>query len=379
MRNSIFVTFRDTINKFNLDNSILNDLPNAHLYGPSNSAKVSFKKKPLAVIDLNKWSKKLDLKCKTKTNCNITKSKKLDNGILLEDSEKNKYFGKIVVDCSGNSQVLSKKMGKETSSIYYECYGFIMDDCNIADNKTGILNGDFNYTNAGGWLYPISKTKCQIGIGDFVPYKTGYKKSIKERAEEMIKNCEPYKRWLKEGKIISTFYKKAPMIMPLHHMVQDNLVLLGDAGGQSTPFLGEGIRPAFEMASDVAKVLKKSFDKDNFSRDSLKEIEREWLKKFGNSYLWSIIIRHIWAYEFTNEDIDELVSNLESLPNKDFYKFLRSDIHIDLLLEILDFKIVDDTIVNFFKNHISYFNSFNEKRKKTQLPSTIKKIKKNNL
>jgi len=370
--NNIFATFRDTIEKFDLENSIINDLPRIQFYGPSSSVKFSFEEKPLAVIDLDKWVKNLKLNCDVKINCEIIACKKSETGVIIKDSKNNEFFGKIVVDCSGNSQIVSDSMKYDKSSIYYVCYGLIVENCEIPDFEEGSLNADFKYTNAGGWLYPFSKTKCQVGIGDFLPYKSDYKVDIKERTLDMIKNFEPYKSWLKNGKVVSEVYKKAPMIMPHQHMIQNNLILVGDAGGQTTPFLGEGIRPAFEMADISARVIQEAFKKNDFSRDTLKEIEKEWMKLFGNSYVWSIIIRHIWAHEFTNDDINDLISNLQNLSREKFYDFLRSDIHLDLLYDIIDFKINEDVIVNFFKIHISHFNLFKEKEKILEIPSLPK-------
>ena len=123
------------------------------------------------------------------------------------------------------------------------------------------------------------------------------------------------------------------------------------AGGKT--FLGEGLRPAFEMAIVATKIIKKAFKKNDFSENVLNDFEKKWNEKFGKKYIWSIIIRHIWACEFSNEDIEEVVTNLKNLPKEEFYKFIRCDINFDIFKKIIDTKIAKDIILHFILHQIN--------------------------
>lgn len=354
LENNIFATFRDVINKFDLKKAVIRDYPLVQLYGPESSVKFNFREKPLALLDLDKWAKKLKLQCEVKTGTKIVSVRRAKGWLAVLDSGKNRYKGKIVVDCSGKGQVVSSKLKIPKSPSYCACYIVGLENCRIPRPHEGSLAGDLRFANAGGWVYPFSKTKCQFGISDYHPYKMPYKKSIKKRAFEMIRKYKPYSDWLKGSKVVFELYKEAPPLAPHIRMVQDNFISVGDAGGQGTPFLGDCIRPGFEMAAVAAKTIKSAFRKNDFSRNALMGFEDVWHKKFGKTYIWSILIRHIWANEFSNKDITKIINHLQKLPKNEFYNFIRSDIHPGIFRKIIDVDVMEDVMLSFINKHIPH-------------------------
>jgi flavin-dependent dehydrogenase len=345
----IFMTFCDTVKKFKIGHAVINQFQNFAVYGPQESAKVCLNKKAFALVDLNRWAEKIRLKCDARTNTQIVSARKNKKGITLTDAKNNRYFGKLVADCSGNSQIVAASLGIKKSTIYFRCHTFLLENCSIPDHKEPSLSADLKFTNGAGWLYPFSSTKCQFGLADFLPCKSKFKKNLRKRAVMMAKYFKPYSGWFKNSKIASEFYKDAPVIQPHSSMISDNFISVGDAGGQSAPFLGEGIRTAFEMAVVASEVIKKAFVKGDFSNKTLGEFQKKWREKFGKKYAFSILLRKLWTDEFSNEDIDYLINNLKKLSKKDFYKILKSDLNLKLFMKMLDFKIAKDVMHNFFR------------------------------
>jgi len=353
--NSIFATFDDVIQKYHLEKTVVQRCPRAALYGPTSAVRFSFSEKPLAIVDLDRWAETLRLDCEVRCRTTIVSAGRVQNGIELIDAHGNRYSAKMVVDCTGKDQTLAPFLGILRSDVYCYCYTLIMEGCDLPDPGEASLNADFRFANGGGWIYPLSKTRCQVGLGDFVPIPQPYQEDIAVRIKKMVKEYKPYAGWLRHARIVSESRKEAPITSPHRRMIAANFLSMGDAAGQTTPFLAEGIRPAFEMAETAKNVILSAFATDDFTEEALAPYEKIWREKFGKSYVWSMFIRHLWMHEFSNADIDDLVKNLQDIDSEEFYSFIRCDVRFKTFIHVMDFKLVDDIILNFIDHHLPIY------------------------
>jgi digeranylgeranylglycerophospholipid reductase len=68
---------------------------------------------------------------------------------------------------------------------------------------------------------------------------------------------------------------------PLRTMVDEGLLLVGEAAAQNNPFTGGGIMNALEGAEEAAGIVLEAFRKGDLSAEKLREYDRRWQERNG--------------------------------------------------------------------------------------------------
>ncbi|MFH1587820.1 MAG: geranylgeranyl reductase family protein [Candidatus Diapherotrites archaeon] len=222
-------------------------------------------------------------------------------GITKEGIEL-KFNAKIVVACDGANSVLRKKYGlfdsdKNNWIIALRAY---YDDVEISDENSielhfieGILPGYF-------WIFPVSKTKANVGLG-IVESFVG-KKNLKLK-EEMLKAIEEnplFKERFKNAKIISEIKGWRLPIASRHRKNYGNGILFcGDAAGLIDPFTGEGIGNALLSGKIASVAVQNAFAVNDFSESTLTEFdELLWSKELRAELKKSTNLMNLSKYSF---------------------------------------------------------------------------------
>jgi geranylgeranyl reductase family protein len=74
-----------------------------------------------------------------------------------------------------------------------------------------------------------------------------------------------------------------------------NLLVVGDAAGQTDPLTGEGIQFAMDGAREAAETLRDAFVDGDFSEALLSRYQRRWMAAFGNDFRISHIAARAMA------------------------------------------------------------------------------------
>jgi len=328
-------TFGSAVKEFKLESAVLRKYKKTTLYGPNSKAHVDLSSEPAYLVDYIKILKLLKRRSGLKINFNVEVigAEKTNDGIILKDTKDNKYFAKLVVDASGRSSSIAQMMGIERANNYCKFYGFEMEKCNI-DPSEGVFYVDRRFTKAGGWVYPISKTRCQVAIGEFLPLEQSTGPDLRRNLLRFIKEYKHYN--LRKAKIVkcTTFSVQYP-ISPVIPMVKDRLIVIGDAAGHATPIMAEGIRPILKMSVAAAARIKECFKCKNFSQSFLADYEDRWWDMFGKNYYWGVILRHVSINYFDNKQWDIVFKKLDSLDIKTKYNLLKSNFSFSMLRNLI--------------------------------------------
>jgi menaquinone-9 beta-reductase len=129
------------------------------------------------------------------------------------------------------------------------------------------------------WLFPTSKNQANVGVGaplDTIP--SGI--NLKELLEHLINNNLALSRRLKNAKLIGTI-GGCPLTTynPSLPLVDDRVMLVGDAAGLVNPLNGEGIQYALLSGRWASEVAISSLIADDLSKEALMQyqdaVERE--------------------------------------------------------------------------------------------------------
>jgi len=361
LANHRYGTFSDTIKKYALEKYVIKTYSHFIFLSAKEKANKKYTNGTLQVVDMNTFARKLNLNCDILLNYNITKVERKNNIISID----NKITTKLIVDCSGDTKTIATKLNLIEDKISTDmfCTAFEMTNCNIPRKALDefMFMAHLKYSNVGFWFYPYSETTCQIGIADFVSKKIKKPTNQKKDLIKYYKTIHPFNKWLANGDIVETVSKIGPTTQ-LTSFVDDNFLACGDAAGAGTPIVGEGFRISLEMALSAKQTIDKAFSKNDFSKKTLYQHQQNF-KKISKYYKWSTLTRFLILNFFTNKEYDIFTSNLGKLPNKNYFKMLRSEIIFQTISKVINLKLTFNILKNLFtsKNNRGYKIKQNEK------------------
>jgi len=356
--NHFIGTFNDLVDKYEFQKAVVNKFKSFRFYGPKEKADIKFDNgQGMSYINLNKFSqvmlKKINIQIKTETE--IVNAKYSSKGITLISKDKKKYNARIVIDCSGNTSVVADSLGIERSKVYCKTLSYTLTNVKIPKKfrDRPMMFQDYSITrSAGAWITPYGN-KVHVGISSLNPYYQSTKGDLQRRLDWFLMDACGYSKYLKNAKVkFPKLYKISPTLQPIDPMVKDNLIVVGDAAGQATPFFGLGSDPCLKMGEIAAEVALDSLEKGDYSQKNLIKYEKIWWKIFGRYDLVNILLRKICANYFKDDEWDGVIKSLKKITSNDFYKALRSEYSLKLVFKIFPsnmfFKIIFRIIkVNF--------------------------------
>ena len=249
-----------------------------------------------------------------------------NNGVKIEENSpvqhkelvklKNTYD--YIIDASGAPPVTSRAYG--FSSFYKKNSGktvqYTMEgDFSHIGNclKVGLMPDFWGYY----WIFPKGKSIANVGVGDFYPMRND---RLWVRLDQVMKqeDLSDYTILRKTGGICPT---KIP-----ERLKYDNILLVGDAAGLTSPLHGGGIDMAVISAMEVVKAI--ATDPESYDKN-LKAV-------FATKLRFERLLVTLWRQRNLDE-MDKLIANLEK------YKIYRlatnpnliNDVSIQLLEKVL--------------------------------------------
>jgi len=111
-----FGTFREYIERWNLEKYMLYKC-GWGMYTKNIKYFNKLEGKELCILEMNRWAKSLRLECDIKKSTEIIKIRKNKDSISVIDNKYQEFSGKIVVDATGISQVISGLLGIKRSKV----------------------------------------------------------------------------------------------------------------------------------------------------------------------------------------------------------------------------------------------------------------------
>jgi flavin-dependent dehydrogenase len=125
---------------------------------------------------------------------------------------------------------------------------------------------DKNFFGGYAWLFP-KKQSANVGVG----VKTGYKIKVKDLFHQFVE------RLVKEKKVFNTPIKTITGLIPVGGPVRTtgkNILLVGDAAGQTHPITGAGITQAIVCGKFAAQAITDALRKNDLNL--LHTYEEKW-------------------------------------------------------------------------------------------------------
>lgn len=222
------------------------------------------------------------------------------------NGERKKIKCEMVIGADGVDSKIGKEAGIKTHSPLTEVdSGFQYEMTNLELKDPHILEIYFDNDLAPRgyfWIFPKGERRANVGIG----IGGDQERTAKSYLDEWIEN---HKERFKDASIIEVNTGGIPVGGFLEDMVDDRIMLVGDAARQVNPIHGGGLREAM-MAADIASdIIEEAFEKKKFSKEFLKKYEDRWWKERGEK-LKKVRKLRLALEKMSNEDLNKLAGEL---------------------------------------------------------------------
>jgi geranylgeranyl reductase family protein len=197
--------------------------------------------------------------------------------------EKCKIFAKVVVDASGHSAVLRKKLPvelgieKEIKNEDVEvCYREIREIKKSID-KPGFCKIYLDLKRVPGgyyWVFPKSPTTINVGLG--VSMIKNFP-NPKDLFNELILSMPLFNG----SRVLTGGGGLVPTRRPISPMVANGIIIIGDAACQVNPIHGGGIGSSMMGGVRAAQVIIEALKQDDMSREALWSYTGIFMKEYG--------------------------------------------------------------------------------------------------
>lgn len=257
------------VKRLNIDYSsaLENVLKGAVIYSKSQNMKVVSEKPQAYVLDRKLLIKKAYNNAK-EAGANIILGKR-----IKEDEIKDFDDGKtVIVGADGPISSVAAAFGFPPIKEVLLTYKAVYDNVNCLENHMVRLFFD-NEISKGlfGWLIPYSKEKVEVGLG----LSEKVKGNSKQAFDKFVKN-EGVASIVNAGKVSSEYASIIP-IGARDKTVKGNVLLIGDAAGQTKATTGGGLIFGLSCADAAFQAVLDTFTKGK----PLSEYERNWRKLYN--------------------------------------------------------------------------------------------------
>lgn len=304
--------------------AILNEVNKAKIFSATKGFEVSTNRDNITVVDRRELDKqvayqaqKFGSEIRTKslvTSINYDSGKK-EYVIKTKDDI---FYTKFVIDARGiTSLINNSNRDGVLQSAQYEIYAdwIIPDEIIVKFDKV-------KYPDFFAWIIPSGNGKGKIGVA-------GRKINTLQTLESFIESFSS------KYSIIRKIYAPIWIGGPLKNFVYNNMILVGDAAGQTKPTTAGGIFSCGMGGILAGNHLARY--KKNVVNSSLNDYETDWYLIFGKEFQRMLFFRKIMQ-RLDNKSIDAIFSLISDSDIAEISKFATFDFHSFALSKILGSK-----------------------------------------
>ena len=329
------VTWIDYMDRFGIDSKYYNKIKNFRFYSPNNEIAIEDKYARCCVLDVRKAYQYLaekalnagaDIMLKTQALKVVKdhgkihiKAKRLDHTL--------EFKARLLIDASGFNAIVrrnihSKAWRRYGVGVEYECY------VEHIDKDTWHLMVGSIYSPAGyAWIFPLNEHKARIGVGIGRP-ESNY--DPMRLLDDMLKHKPKPLDRLGLIKPLELHYGFIPNEGLIDEVVDDNIIIVGDAAGIANPLVLEGIRYAIEFGMLAGEVGAKALpycDKEALKpyQDACNKVR----KKIDNA----LRVQRRWL-RLDDKGWDEELDIIKDMSIDELLDFIRADFSLQRMLKL---------------------------------------------
>jgi digeranylgeranylglycerophospholipid reductase len=183
---------------------------------------------------------------------------------------------KIVIGADGHASIVRQSaLGIPYFKSFTVCAQYTLNGLNIQEPDAVEVWFGRKYAPGGyAWVFPKSRTMANVGIG--VRANQATKPAILYLKDFISQNPD-----LRDGTIIHRTGGICPSTGTLDKIVDDGVMLVGDAAGQTIPMTGAGVESAIHAGKMAGRVASKAIQEGDTSKLRLEEYPETYYRHWG--------------------------------------------------------------------------------------------------
>ena len=298
------------------------EIKGAKIYSPLGRTITVSKKTPTAVVVnralFNKFllQRAEESEVSIKTSSRVLRLEREKESIKLKLGKKSDVKDikcKITILAEGRFPKLNNQVGIPSPSkdaiVFSSMY--IMDNIKDIESEYVELYQDQKYSPGFfAWIIPINDNSAKVGLASSSVPASDYLNSF-------IKNNSLVKHKLKKARIVKKMSGAIPLGSYINKTYCDNILVVGDAAGQTKPTTGGGVIFGGIAARIAGDVASKAIDSETYNSKFLSEYQKRWSKEF-KSNLKVMKLTRSYINSLSSQDLDRFfkILNRDSLKNK---------------------------------------------------------------
>ena len=307
-----------SLDLINLPSNIIQnkDIRGSKIYSPKGELIVVQKNEPIAWVvdragfDSHLSSQAIELGVNIHTSSRVLDIKRTNNHlkyVLGKKSTTQKIKSKMVILAEGRFPALNKKFNLSSplrNNIVYASQ-FIMSGVKDIDREfVELYQSNSLAPGFFAWIIPIDDKRAKVGLGVTNP-------PASKMLETLINKHPIIKNKLSSAKIEKRMSGAIPIGSYIKRTYTDNVLVVGDAAGQTKPTTGGGVIFGGKAAKIAGDVSSQAIKNEDFSSKFLSEYEKRWRKEFRKNLNVMKLVRN-----YLNSLEDEHIEKLFNLLNK---------------------------------------------------------------
>lgn len=235
----------------------------------------------------------------------------------------------LTIDATGYRAAVSKMAGLHPGFTRFGVGAeYDLHAPNVSQDEVLLIVGSHWAPSGYAWVGPWGEGRIRIGAGIHHP---DVRVDPKELLDRLLKEIGELGVDLTGHTILDYHRGLIPAERMAERLVMDGLLAVGDAGGQATLVIGEGIRISLIAGEMAGQTALEALAAGRFDAAQLGSYERDFRAGYGRGLaIGGIINRRISRFE--DQDWNRSISLLRSLPPAAIPMLLLSEFSLVLLL-----------------------------------------------
>lgn len=332
---------------------ILNKVKGANIFSNSNELRVAKEDYEAFVIDRVAYDQFLfDRACKECVNTYLSSKVTdvdIEKGIIYfsNNAKINQISSKIIVGADGPDSIVSSKLGNDFS--YFNASQYLVKVDEIQERDFVNICAKENLFPGFTWAIPTYEDIFRVGIFSNHTYKEQLT-ILNDFLENDFQRI-PHKNEHYDYKIIERYAGKIPIFNKENLLVNERVIIIGDAGSQIKPTTGGGLIIGFKVSEIAKNNIVKALKEDdinllnNYHNEFLDSYSKEFSYQFKVQKTLSLLSDNDIDYFFTNlkeKDCEKLISEYGEMDNQS--SLVKQFLKRGLLLVVLPKLLKNDLI-----------------------------------
>lgn len=255
----------------------------------------------------------VDVRVKTRA-VGLLRSDGAVRGVVMEHlGERHEVEAGVVIGADGIESKVGRWAGIDTRLALKDidvCAQMLVHDPSIDQSICQFYLGNEVAPGGYAWIFPKGNECANVGLGMLGSRSNGGLPM--QRLRRFVSERLP------KANILEVMVGGVPVSEPMHGIVADGLMLVGDAAHQSSALTGGGLANAMDAGAIAGRVAAAAIADEDTSRERLSEYEREWFELKGKSLKRDWVVKERLV-KLTDEQLNGFMHSLQGVEFREMH------------------------------------------------------------